>query len=87
LRKKHHHDHSQLDDLVRIIKEQGELMLAQVQAVVDITTTLKTTSDAVVAFVAANPPVSQADLDALTTVNTTLTGINTALAAIVTPKP
>lgn len=62
-------------------------MIAQVQAVVDTTTTLKTTSDAVVAFVAANPPVSQADLDALTTVNTTLTGINTALAAIVAPKP
>lgn len=83
----HDHHHTQLDDLLKIITEQGELMLAQVQAVVDSTTALKATTDQVVAFINANPPVSAADLDALTTVNTTLQAVNSALTAIVTPKP
>jgi hypothetical protein len=83
----HHHHHSELDDLVRIIKELETVMLAQVQAIVDSSTALKTASDAVVAFVTANPPITQADLDALTSVNTTISGVTTALNALVAPKP
>jgi hypothetical protein len=82
----HHHHHHSLDQLVREIIEKGELMLAQVQAIVDSSTALKTASDAVVAYVAANPPTTQADLDALTAANTTITGVTTALTALVAPK-
>ena len=78
-----HHQHTLLTDLARVLKEQGELMLAQVQAVVDSTAALKATSDKVVAYVAANPPVAQADLDALTAATATLGQINTALTALV----
>jgi hypothetical protein len=67
------------EELLKIIKAQEKIMLAQVDALTATAATLKTTVDSAIAALGTTD--TAADLAALTAVNDSLTATNAALAA------